>query len=138
MVSGITTFNKVMTALFTQLYYVQENPTSKNMPRVININYLTDYNVILTIPLNFSISKIKVTTKKGEYELNNDKSSDDYKKYPNLCYTTPLLTTDSVSHNFYIRNDELYNKYSSYKSLVVDCIAKTAYGDYVTNVTSTD
>lgn len=134
-VSGITTFNKVMTALFTQLYYVQENSASTTMPRVTNINYLTDYNVILTIPIKFSVSNIQVKTKNGWYRLSTSQPGVGASKYPNL-HVKYIYPTSSISHNFYIRNDELYNKYSSYKLLVAPCIAKTAYGDYVTNVTA--
>lgn len=142
---GSNEFSKVIIALLTQLYYVQKgSETSMTTPRVTNINYVNDYNVELELEFSKQISssicvKIKpytytdpdTNTKKTieTYELNSLLS-----KYPNIYVEGHVKNvTCSYTKNYFINNDELYEKYSSNKSLICSCIAKTGYGNYTVN-----
>lgn len=119
----LSEFTKRMIALYTQLYYVQEDSVQTKMPRVVNITYLTDYNVLLKINIYLRAWQLKIKTKSGSFltssfDLSNVRFED-------------IETYSSIDHTFYITNDDLYNTYASYKNTVASCIATTAYGDFV-------
>ena len=131
----INYFSGIMTALYTQLYYVYENDITIKKPRVTNINYITDYNVILNIPITFDINKISVNTPNGYYELPNNDSEN---KYPNIQYNKIKNSSGNIVHNFFIQNNELYDTYSLYKDTTAQCIALTPQGRFTINANRTN
>ena len=142
---GSNEFSKVVIALLTQLYYVQKgSETSMTTPRVTNINYVNDYNVELELEFSKKIDSISAKIKSytdeygntiETYELKKQQSEQsEQSKYPNIYVKKNIKNiTGSYTKNYFINNDELYEKYSSNKSLICSCIAKTGYGNYTVN-----
>lgn len=136
---------KVIMALLTQLYYVQKDlGTSMTLARVTNINYINDYNVELELEFSKQTSSIYVKIKPYTYtnpDTNITETIEKYKldnqqsKYQNIYVENDKKNvTCSYTKNYFINNDELYEKYNSNKNLICPCIAKTGYGDFPVNI----
>lgn len=131
--------SKVIMALLTQLYYIQKGPeVSFKAPRVTNINYINDYNVELE--LEFSMETTKISAKIKPYtdpdtkkDVNEYVFDDKHSMYPNIYVEGNKNATGIYTKNYFINIDDMYDKYSSNKSLNCSCIAKTPYGNYPVN-----
>ena len=137
--TGSNEFSKVVIALLTQLYYVQkDSETSMTTPRVTNINYVNDYNVELELEFSKKIdsisAKIKPYTNTNGYTIETYELEKQQSEYPNIYVEKNIKNiTGGYTKNYFINNDELYEKYNSNKSLICSCIAKTGYGNYTVN-----
>lgn len=136
---GSNKLSKVIMALLTQLYYVQKDTeTSVTVPRVTNINYVNDYNVELELEFSRETTKISAKIKPytdpdTEKYVNEYVFDDKHSMYPNIYVEGNKNATGIYTKNYFINIDDMYDKYSSNKSLNCSCIAKTPYGNFPIN-----
>lgn len=152
--------------LYAQLYYVNTDTIDKELPVVINVNYLTGYSEIWNIEV---VSLLSIDNIENNVLLvSKSEDSDSINTYSLAtlqanCQDLPIdlsnismedipeldLGKKTISHVFYIQNIELYNQYDDAKSTSIPaiallstsetwekCAAKTANKVYVQKVNS--
>lgn len=128
------TLANIVAQLYAQLYYVDTDPTTKQLPVVTNIIYLSNYTetwnvkVGTTLTVNDITKSIKLISGADSISLddlltkcqgiNVDTSNITRTALPDLELGEKL-----ISHPFYIQNIDLYNQYDNQKSINIPAIA---------------
>lgn len=120
--------------LYAQLYYVDTDTLDKELPVVININYLSGYTETWNIGVNVSLSVSNIL---NSINLLSDTGKMPLSTLQNNCKDLPIDLTNitkhnvqsiqfdpkTISHSFYIQNIDLYNQYDDQKATSIPAVA---------------
>ena len=131
---------KTVANLFAQLYYVDTDILDKNLPVVININYLSGYSETWNINVETSLTVGDISQ---SVVLQSSSGTMTLSTLANNCKDLPIDLTNitrntitelkfdpkTISHQFYIQNIDLYNQYDDQKSTTIPAIALLSTSD---------
>ena len=131
--------------LYAQLYYVNTDTVNKDLPVVININYLSNYSetwnieVHSALTINNIIDNIHLSTNPEEesallcplakLQENCDQLPIDITNISIKSIAELDLGDKSITHTFYVQNVDLYNLYDDAKSTSLPAIALLSTSD---------
>lgn len=131
--------NKVAT-LYAQLYYVNTDTVSMNLPIVTNINYMTNYSEVWNMEIESFLSLVDI---ENNVKLMSNQKNLSLLQLQGQCNGLPIdirniqkskqarikFDNQVVSHTFYMQNIVLYDKYDNNKSTTIPAIALLSTSD---------
>lgn len=124
----------LVSQLYAQLYYVDTDAITKQLPVVINIVYLSNYTETWNVKVG---TKLTITDILDNVQLISSTAPMSLRTLLENCNDIDVNTSNItrsalsdldlgdklISHSFYIQNIDLYNQYDDQKSVTIPAIA---------------